>query len=188
MCMSEGTSGSDKHCGSPLPLFTVSLANLAGSGDKVYAVPSRNPHLRTIPPTIHWMAQELVRSSPAPVGSHGASEQPSRAQDMSLTPRAFFSSKARDKPLDPSGDAMRSLREATRGQRMAGNVSTRNPKQVAQITLSPYLWPWQTLLVDPHIFTEPPTNPPCQHNTPSRHYKSIKDETPRRTPLGIETL
>lgn len=136
------------------------------------------------------MSQGLVRASPTPVWSHGASEQLSSMQDTSLAPRAFFNSKVREKPLDPPGDSMHSLREATRRQSLGGNVSTRNPKRVVQMSLSPRLCPWQTLLADPHTFTEPPASRTCQHSTPTRHCKSIKDGTPLRTckPLRTETL
>ena len=124
------------NTGSPLP-FYHELGQPAGSGKRYMlshlGIHTYNHlfHPMPSPPTPQQftdMTQELLRSSPIPVWSHGASEQPSRVQDTSLAPRAFFNSKARDKPLDPPGDSMHSLRKATRGQTMGGNVSTRNPK------------------------------------------------------------
>lgn len=153
--------GSNSLCDSPPLLFTTSLASPATSEDRWMLFHTRtytfdhpvHPMQAPLPPAD--MAREPVRSSPAPSWSHGASEQPSRAQDTSLAPRAFFNSETTNNPLDPPGEAPASKGFhvfSQRGHKRAkdrGNVSTRNPKQVGHTRLSPCLCLWQTLLVDP---------------------------------------
>lgn len=76
------------------------------------------------PPTPHQFTGMAQEPSPAPAWSHAASEQPSRVQDTSLAPRAFFSSETTDNSLDPPGEAWaseslhHSPKGATKGQRM----------------------------------------------------------------------